>query len=111
MGSYGGIPGEVEGSESGDAPTPGAPGSEDGLGRRMRMRITCLPSWAALRRGTRVGPSGWGAAAGPLCRESLPQPGGGQWAVRWCSYRGSPALSCGIKRTARHAEALGLTRR
>lgn len=95
-GSYGGIPGEVEGFESVDAPAPGAPGSEDGLGRGKRMRITCRLSWTALRQGTHVVPIARGAAAGSLGPGSSPQPCVGPWAVRWCSYWGSPALSGGM---------------
>lgn len=108
-GSYGGIPGELEGSESGGVPEPGAPGSEDCLGRGKRMRITCRLSWISLQQESHVALTGMGAAAGSLGPGSLPQPGVGPWAARWCSYWGSPVLSCGMQRTVRHVKELGLT--
>lgn len=109
--NYGGIPGEEEGSESGNGPTPGVPGSRGGPGRGKRMRITCCLSWSALCHGTQD-PSGWdAAAAGFLVHGSLLQPGVGPWVVRWCNYWGFPALSCGTRRSSRHVRESGLTQR
>lgn len=110
MGSYGGIPGEVEEAEHGDGPAPGVPGSEDDLEIGKRMRITCCRPWAALRQRSRVDLSAPGAA-GPLGPGSSPPTDLGPWAARGCSHWGSPALSCGTERTERHVKETGPPRR